>query len=58
MLLVEDESFVEALFIGLRRGLPTEVAATARAIERFEQVRPDVVLLDVMLPRRGGIDVS
>src|SRR3712207_4734464 len=27
------------------------------AIERFDAVRPDVVLLDVMLPRLSGVDV-
>ncbi|MEZ5235221.1 MAG: winged helix-turn-helix domain-containing protein [Acidimicrobiia bacterium] len=60
VLLVEDEeSFVEALSIGLRReGFQLEVARDGQeAIDRFEQVRPDVVLLDVMLPRRSGIDV-
>jgi two-component system, OmpR family, response regulator RegX3 len=60
VLVVEDEaSFVEALTIGLRReGFKVEVATDGiEAIERFEQVNPDVVLLDVMLPRLSGIDV-
>jgi two-component system response regulator RegX3 len=58
--LVEDEaSFVEALQIGLsREGFRVEVAGDgAEAIERFPQVKPDIVLLDVMLPRISGIDV-
>jgi two-component system response regulator RegX3 len=57
---VEDEaSFVEALQIGLtREGFRVEVAVDGvEAIERFAQVKPDVVLLDVMLPRISGIDV-
>jgi two-component system response regulator RegX3 len=57
---VEDEaSFVEALTLGLRReGFHVEVATDGfEALERFDEVHPDVVLLDVMLPRISGIDV-
>jgi two-component system response regulator RegX3 len=57
---VEDEdSFVEALTLGLgREGFRVEVARDGReALDRFDEVRPDVVLLDVMLPRVSGIDV-
>jgi len=60
ILVVEDEaSFVEALQIGLgREGFHVEVATDGiEALERFEEVQPDVVLLDVMLPRASGIDV-
>ena len=60
VLVVEDEtSFVEALTLGLRReGFRVEVATDGfEALERFETVRPDLVLLDVMLPRISGIDV-
>jgi len=60
VLVVEDEpSFVEALSIGLRReGFKVEVATDGfEALDRFDVVRPDLVLLDVMLPRLSGIDV-
>ena len=60
ILVVEDEaSFVDALQIGLtREGFHVEVATDGiEAITRFEQVDPDLVLLDVMLPRASGIDV-
>jgi len=60
VLVVEDEpSFVEALTIGLRReGFEVVVAVDgAEALERFDEVQPDIVLLDVMLPRISGIDV-
>jgi two-component system response regulator RegX3 len=60
ILVVEDEaSFVEALQIGLaREGFRVEVAADGvEALERFAAVQPDLVLLDVMLPRASGIDV-
>jgi two-component system, OmpR family, response regulator RegX3 len=60
VLVVEDEpSFVEALTIGLgREGFKVEVAIDGfEALQRFDDVRPDLVLLDVMLPRSSGIDV-
>ncbi|MEY2958933.1 MAG: two-component response regulator PhoP [Actinomycetota bacterium] len=60
ILVVEDEvSFVDALRVGLgREGFRVEVATDgAEALERFAAVRPDLVLLDVMLPRISGIDV-
>ena len=60
MLGVEDEaSYVEALRIGLtREGFRVEVAVDGvEALARFDIVQPDVVLLDVMLPKISGIDV-
>jgi two-component system response regulator RegX3 len=60
VLVVEDEdSFVEALTIGLRReGFRVQVARDGvEALDVFDAVAPDLVLLDVMLPRMSGIDV-
>ncbi len=60
VLVVEDEaSFVEALTIGLRREGFHVVVATdgAQALELFDETQPDIVLLDVMLPKISGIDV-
>jgi two-component system, OmpR family, response regulator RegX3 len=60
VLVVEDEeSFVEALVVGLKReGFLVKVATDgAEALEMFDHVRPDLVLLDVWLPRMSGIDV-
>jgi two-component system, OmpR family, response regulator RegX3 len=60
VLVVEDEeSFVEALIVGLgREGFVVEVARDGlEALERFNAVAPDLVLLDVMLPRLSGVDV-
>jgi two-component system response regulator RegX3 len=60
VLVVEDEaSYVEALTIGLtREGFNVEVAVDgADALMKFEDVQPDLVLLDVMLPKMSGIDV-
>ncbi|MDP1820241.1 MAG: response regulator transcription factor [Acidimicrobiales bacterium] len=60
ILVVEDEdSFVEALTVGLKReGFRVQVARDgAEALEVFDAVKPDLVLLDVMLPKVSGIDV-
>jgi two-component system response regulator RegX3 len=60
VLLVEDEpSFVEALLIGLgNEGFDVTVAVDgAEALELFDSVEPDIVLLDLMLPKVSGLDV-
>ena len=60
ILVVEDEaSFVDALQVGLKReGFNVRVATDGEAaLDMFDVVRPDLVLLDVMLPKMSGIDV-
>ncbi len=60
VLVVEDEeAFVEALTVGLKReGFRVHVARDgAEALVVFGAVDPDLVLLDVMLPKLSGIDV-
>jgi two-component system response regulator RegX3 len=60
ILIVEDEeSFVEALVVGLKReGFLVKVARDGvEALEVFDAARPDLVLLDVMLPKLSGVDV-
>ncbi len=60
VLVVEDsEAFVEALSVGLEReGFEVLIARDgAEALDRFDEVGPDLVLLDVMLPTVSGIDV-
>jgi two-component system response regulator RegX3 len=60
ILVVEDEeAFVDALTVGLKReGFRVHVARDgAEALDLFDLTHPDLVLLDVMLPRVSGIDV-
>jgi two-component system response regulator RegX3 len=60
VLLVEDEdSFIDALTVGLKReGFRVTVARDgAEALDLFDAAPPDLVLLDVMLPKVSGIDV-
>ncbi len=60
VLVVEDEpSFSEALRIGLQReGFDVQLVDDGgAALAAFDEYRPDLVLLDVMLPTVSGIDV-
>jgi two-component system, OmpR family, response regulator RegX3 len=60
VLLVEDEdSFVEALTVGLsKEGFEVSVARDgAEALEMFGEKEPDLILLDMMLPKISGLDV-
>lgn len=60
ILVVEDEeSFVDALNLGLEReGFTVHIARDgAEALDLFDDLAPDLVLLDVMLPKVSGIDV-
>jgi two-component system, OmpR family, response regulator RegX3 len=60
VLIVEDEeSYVDALTIGLEReGFRVKIARDGRdALDQFNRHRPDLVLLDVMLPGMSGMEV-
>ncbi len=60
VLLAEDEeSFIEALVIGLtNEGFRVTVARDGNeALQLFEETSPDILLLDLMLPKMSGIDV-
>jgi two-component system response regulator RegX3 len=55
----DEESFIEALDIGLKReGFRVSVAKDgAEALMMFDKINPDIILLDVMLPKVSGTDV-
>lgn len=59
LLAEDDESFVDALVVGLtREGFALTVARDGNeALRLFAEEEPDLVLLDLMLPRLSGIDV-
>ena len=60
VLIAEDEeSFVDALVIGLgHEGFKVAVARDgSEALRLFEESPPDLVLLDLMLPKISGLDV-
>ena len=55
----DEESFIDALTVGLtREGFKVVVARDGvEALACFDEVCPDLVLLDVMLPKMSGLDV-
>ena len=60
ILLVEDEESITTPLVAAleREGFDTAVSATAgESIEAAERLKPDLVLLDVMLPDGSGFDV-
>ena len=60
VLIVEDEpNIVESLrFLLEREGLSVAVQSDgARALDSVTATRPDLVILDVMLPNRSGFDI-
>lgn len=60
ILVVDDEpSFVDALSVSLEaEGFEVVAAADGReALDRFASKDPDLILLDLMLPRISGVDV-
>lgn len=60
VLLIEDEpSLIEAIrFILTRGGWSVQTHSDgATAAERVREARPDVLILDVMLPGRSGFDI-
>jgi DNA-binding response OmpR family regulator len=60
VLIVDDEpNIVTSLeFIMRKSGFETAVARNGdEALEQVEQFRPDLVLLDTMMPRRDGYEV-
>ncbi len=55
----DEESFVDALVIGLgREGFDVSIARDGpEALQLFDAIEPDLVLLDIMLPKLSGVDV-
>lgn len=60
VLLIEDEpNIIEAIrFILSRDGWSVDTHSDgANAIERVQSMRPDLIILDVMLPNKSGYDI-
>ena len=60
VMVIEDEpNIIEALtFLFLREGWKVDAHSDgASALAAVERVRPDVVILDIMLPHRSGFEI-
>lgn len=59
ILLVEDEGFLRRIFKGrlVKEGYEvTDVESAERALERLPELRPDLIILDLYLPKMSGFD--
>lgn len=61
VLIVDDARFMRRVVADVLRGAGHEVAGEAddgtQVLERFRELQPDVVTLDVTMPGRDGIEV-
>lgn len=59
MIVEDEESYLDALQVGLgREGFDVVIARSGvEALDLFDEMKPDLVVLDVMLPGLSGIDV-
>jgi two-component system, chemotaxis family, chemotaxis protein CheY len=61
VLAVDDSKTMLAMIAAQLRGTDFELVATAssgaEAVEKYKQIKPDLVLLDVVMPEVTGVDV-
>ncbi|HPM41426.1 MAG TPA: response regulator [bacterium] len=60
VLIVDDAIFMRRMLSDIVRGAGHEVAGEAgdaiEAIKKYEELRPDVVTMDIVMPRQGDMD--
>jgi two-component system, chemotaxis family, chemotaxis protein CheY len=60
VLLVDDASFMRMMLKNILVGSGYEVAGEAengsKAVEQFKALKPDLVIMDIIMPEMGGID--
>ena len=60
VLLVDDASFMRMMLKNILVGSGYEVAGEAengaKAIEQYKALKPDLVIMDIIMPEMGGID--
>ncbi len=60
ILLVDDASFMRMMLKNILVGAGYEVAGEAengsKAVEQFKTLKPDLVIMDIIMPEMGGID--
>lgn len=60
VMLVDDASFMRMMLKNILVGSGYEVAGEAengaKAIEQYKALKPDLVIMDIIMPEMGGID--
>lgn len=60
VLLVDDASFMRMMLKNILIGSGYEIAGEAengnKAIEQYKALKPDLVIMDIIMPEMGGID--
>jgi two-component system chemotaxis response regulator CheY len=62
ILLADDSDFMRAMLKNIvQKNFPdatlTEATTGQKVLEQFSQVHPDLILLDLIMPQKSGIDV-
>lgn len=60
ILVIEDDKFISEVYIAklLKEGFETVLAGDGEtALKKAEEEKPDLILLDIFMPKIGGIDV-
>ena len=58
VMVVDDSKVIELQIRKLLEGTDFEVAAYCEAIARYEEVRPDVVTMDIIMPGIDGLEAA
>lgn len=60
LLLVEDDTFLAGMYVTKlsMEGFETELATDGKVgLEKAKKLKPDLILLDILLPKMNGFDV-
>ncbi len=60
LLLVEDDTFLAGMYVTKlsMEGFETELATDGKVgLEKAKKIKPDLILLDILLPKMNGFDV-
>lgn len=60
VLVVDDAAFMRHMIKGILSGMGAEVVGEAangeEACDKYDQLKPDLVTMDLVMPKKGGLD--